>query len=563
MKKRFFLTNLFLILILTLSAQDSVTRPATCYRLHLTDKNQSPYSISRPEEFLSQRAIDHKNRYFIPITEEDLPINPQYKQQICAINSDIRILTESKWQNTVVIYCPDSLVLTTVKALPFVDTNVIAVANFTFQNEEPQKNESMNLNESILANHLSDSSYNYGPSFGQIALHNGHLMHQLGFKGDSMLVAVLDGGWEGFDTISYFRDLYNNGQIWGTMDLVPQGDSLLPRNNNVYIGSGHGTGVVSTMASVINEQLIGTAPHANYFFIRTENPYSEELIEEDFWARGAEIADSLGADVLSSSLGYSLFPDFPEGDNTYTKCDGVTSIASRNATLACHKGAVVCVSAGNEGQKPWHYITAPADAFDIITVGAANADSVIAPFSSFGPTYDGRVKPDAVAVGWQSYVVGSNGTVRQGNGTSYACPILAGMVTCLRQSLPQMGALDIVRIVRQAGHQYNNPDTAMGYGIPDIYKAYLENREVVSVNDFCQEPLSIYPNPCSNNLLITNLDYSIEEIQVFDVSGKLVLTHTNCYNTMIQIATDRLSSGLYILKTKEKNKIRTAKFIKQ
>ncbi|MCQ2269977.1 MAG: S8 family peptidase [Bacteroidales bacterium] len=563
MKKRFFLTSLFLILVLTLSAQDSATRPATCYRLHLTDKNQSPYSISRPEEFLSQRAIDHKNRYFIPITEEDLPINPQYKQQICAINSDIRILTESKWQNTVVIYCPDSLVLTIVKALPFVDTNVIAVANFTFQNEEPQKNESMNLNESILANHLSDSSYNYGPSFGQIALHNGHLMHQLGFKGDSMLVAVLDGGWEGFDTISYFRDLYNNGQIWGTMDLVPQGDSLLPRNNNVYIGSGHGTGVVSTMASVINGQLIGTAPHANYFFIRTENPYSEELIEEDFWARGAEIADSLGADVLSSSLGYSLFPDFPEGDNTYTKCDGVTSIASRNATLACHKGAVVCVSAGNEGQKPWHYITAPADAFDIITVGAANADSVIAPFSSFGPTYDGRVKPDAVAVGWQSYVVGSNGTVRQGNGTSYACPILAGMVTCLRQSLPQMGALDIVRIVRQAGHQYNNPDTAMGYGIPDIYKAYLENREVVSVNDFCQEPLSIYPNPCSNNLLITNLDYSIEEIQVFDVSGKLVLTHTNCYNTMIQIATDRLSSGLYILKTKEKNKIRTAKFIKQ
>lgn len=421
----------------------------------------------------------------------------------------------------------------------------------------------MNLNESILANHLSDSSYNYGPSFGQIALHNGHLMHQLGFKGDSMLVAVLDGGWEGFDTISYFRDLYNNGQIWGTIDLVPQGDSLLPRNNNVYIGSGHGTGVVSTMASVINGQLIGTAPHANYFFIRTENPYSEELIEEDFWARGAEIADSLGADVLSSSLGYSLFPDFPESNNTYTKCDGVTSIASRNATLACHKGAVVCVSAGNEGQKPWHYITAPADAFDIITVGAANADSVIAPFSSFGPTYDGRVKPDAVAVGWQSYVVGSNGTVRQGNGTSYACPILAGMVTCLRQSLPQMGALDIVKIVRQAGHQYNNPDTAMGYGIPDIYKAYLENREVVSVNDFCQEPLSIYPNPCSNNLLITNLDYSIEEIQVFDVSGKLVLTHTNCYNTMIQIATDRLSSGLYILKTKEKNKIRTAKFIKQ
>lgn len=563
MKKRFFLTNLFLILVLTLSAQDSVTRPATCYRLRLTDKNQSPYSISRPEEFLSQRAIDHKNRYFIPITEEDLPINPQYKQQICAINSDIRILTESKWQNTVVIYCPDSAVLTTVKALPFVDTNVIAVANFTFQNGETHKNEPMDLNESILANHLSDSSYNYGPSFGQIALHNGHLMHQLGFKGDSMLVVVMDGGWEGFDTISYFRDLYNNGQIWGTMDLVPQGDSLLPRNNNVYIGSGHGTGVVSTMASVINGQLIGTAPHANYFFIRTENPYSEELIEEDFWARGAEIADSLGADVLSSSLGYSSFPDFPQSNHIYADCDGVTSIASRNATLACHKGAVVCVSAGNEGLKPWHYITAPADAFDIITVGAANADSVIAPFSSFGPTYDGRVKPDAVSVGWDTYIVGSDGVVRQGNGTSFACPVLAGMVTCLRQSLPQMGALDIVRIVRQAGHQYNNPDTAMGYGIPDIYKAYLENREVVSVNDFYQEHLSIYPNPCSNNLLVVNPDFSIEEIQVFDVSGKLVLSHLNCNNSMIQIATDRLSSGFYILKTKEKNKIRTAKFIKQ
>ncbi|MCQ2286311.1 MAG: S8 family peptidase [Bacteroidales bacterium] len=556
MKKKHYIFLLFISFSMMLCAQDVEIGPATCYRLHLKDKNQSPYSISRPEEFLSQRAIDHKTRYFIPITEEDMPINPQYKHQICALSNDIQILTESKWQNTVVIYCPDSLILESVKALPFVDTNVIAVANYTFGNEKLQSESFDNHNESIVANHFADSVYDYGNSFGQIAIHNGHLMHQLGFQGDGMLIVVIDGGWIGFDTLSIFRNLYENGQIWGTRDLLPGSDNLYNRN-------GHGTNVTSTMASTINGQLVGTAPHANYFFIRTENPSSEELIEEDFWAQGIEIADSLGADVVNSSLGYTTFQDFPQADITYADMDGVTSIASRNASLACQKGVAVCVSAGNNGNKPWHYISHPADAFDIITVGAVKADSTVAPFSSCGPTSDGRVKPDVASVGWDTYIAGYDGIIRPGSGTSFASPVLAGMVACLRQALPQMSAMDIVRIVRQAGHQNNNPDTVMGYGIPNIYKAYLDNTEDVSVKSFVQEPLSVCPNPCTNNLLIANPDFSITEIQIFDVSGKRVLSHHNCNNSIIQIATEGLSSGLYIIKTKEQNKVRTAKFIRR
>lgn len=539
--------------MLPLSAQN----PATCFRIQLKDKNQSPYSVTRPEEFLSSRAINNKERYNIPITEEDLPVNPQYKQQIHELSSDIQILAESKWQNTVVIYCPDSLVLEAVKTLPFTDTAVIPVASYDLRiHAKPQEIVPDNCNE-LLQNELHfDSLYDYGQGWAQIAFHNGHRLHELGFYGDDKLIVVLDGGWEGFDTIPYFQSMYETGQLLGTRDLIPN-------HNDVYDGGTHGTCVTSIMATAVNGQLIGTAPHASYYFILSENPFSEELIEEDFWAQGVEIADSLGADVVNSSLGYSTFPDFPQGDFTYADCDGIASIASRNASLACRKGIAVCVSAGNEGYKPWHYISHPADAFDVLSVGAARAvDSAMASFSSYGPSVDGRVKPDVASVGWDTYVVNASGSINAGNGTSFASPVIAGLTACLRQALPNKNALEIMDIIRQHGHQYTTPDTTMGYGIPDMYQAYLDHAHdavfVPKNNTF----LSVYPNPCTDKLMIANPRQDIMQIEVFDVNGKMVYSYDNCHQLLIQLPVNHILPGFYIIRAKTLNSVRTAKIIK-
>ena len=552
--KNIFFLIIFSVLMLQLPAQN----PATCFRIQLTDKNQSPYSVSRPEEFLSLRAINNRARYSIPVTEEDLPVNPQYKQQICALNPNIQILAESKWQNTVVIYCPDSLVLDAVKALPFTENEVVPVASYNLSVHRNQAEIVPGNYNALLQNDLYlDSLYDYGPAWAQIAFHNGHKLHELGFYGDGMLIVVLDGGWEGFDTIPYFQGMYENGQLWGTRDLIPN-------HNNVYDGGTHGTCVTSIMATAVNGQLIGTAPHASYYFIMSESPYSEELIEEDFWAQGVEIADSLGADVVNSSLGYSTFPDFPQGDFTYADCDGVASIASRNASIACRKGIAVCISAGNEGYKPWHYISHPADAFDVLCVGAARAvDSVMASFSSYGPSADGRVKPDVVSVGWDTYVVNAAGGINAGNGTSFASPTLAGLTACLRQALPQKNALEIMDIIRQHGHQYQTPDSTMGYGIPDMYQAYLDHAHD-AVNELMAQPkFSVYPNPCTNQVMIANPDLAIRQVEIFDVSGKLLRTFDDCAQSMILLPVHQLQPGFYILCAKGNNMIRTAKIIKR
>lgn len=541
-------------LIVPLSAQE----PATCFRIQLKNKAQSPYSVNNPEEFLSSRAISNKARYNIPITEQDLPVNPQYKQQICALDHSIRILAESKWQNTVVIYCPDSSVLAAVKALPFTDTAVVPVASYNLERRQDYQEVVPGNDNYLLQSEIHfDSLYDYGSSWEQITFHNGHFLHELGFYGDGMLIAVLDGGWEGFDTIPYFQAMYENGQLLGTRDLIPG-------HNNVYRDGTHGTCVTSTMAMAVNGQMIGTAPHASYYFIMSESPFSEELIEEDFWAQGIEIADSLGADVINSSLGYSTFPDFPQGDFTYESCDGVTSIASRNASLACHKGIAVCVSAGNEGNKPWHYISHPADAFDVISMAAARAvDSAMASFSSYGPSYDGRVKPDVTSVGWNTYVVNSAGEINEGSGTSFASPVLAGLVACLRQALPHKNALEILDIVREHGHKYLAPDSSMGYGIPNMYQAYLDNAVSIKEAVLPDPSIMLYPNPCENELVIPNPDGSIRQVEIYDVSGKLIRRIDKCWYTLNQISVADLTPGFYIVRAKTDTNIKTAKIIKR
>lgn len=546
----------FLFLILagyTTMAQNT----PTCYRISLSDKNNSPYSISNPSVFLSQRALDKRARFNIAITEQDFPVNPQYIQQIKAIDANIQVLCTSKWMNTVTVYCPDSTKPATISALPFV-TNVLPVADYDLQGMKKQLQTFENNYVSIVSNPAKDSmaDLDYGEGYRQIALHNGHLLHKEGFLGNGMLIAVFDAGWAGVDTSVYFHPLFENGQILGTRDLIPG-------RHNVFEGHYHGTIVTSTMAILAEGTLVGTAPKANYFFIRSEHPLSEELIEEDFWAQAAEIADSLGADVINSSLGYTTFRDFPQGDFTYEDVDGVTSIASRAATILGQKGVVVCVSAGNEGTSPWYHIGHPADAFDILAVGAANVMGHIAGFSSRGPSYDGRVKPDITSVGVNTTCTWPDDRLGEADGTSLACPVAAGLCACLWQALPEKTASEIMQIVRESSSCYNNPNDSLGYGIPDFYAAY-QNHAHDGVPEHIIPTAHIFPNPCTNQFNISSREDNIDRVELFSIDGKLVLSTCPDKHYYISVNVQDVPAGFYIGRIYLKNKqIQTFRIIKQ
>lgn len=537
------------MLICLLSLAGSVLlaqEPPTCYRISLTDKNNNPYSVNNPEDYLSPRSIHKRLKFNIAITEEDLPVTPLYVQQILSTDTAIRMLCVSKWMNTITIYCPDSTKLSSIRSLPFV-SDVLPVANYslsakTFPTAEPVPSVSP-----VLTNPLRDSvtPYDYGYGYEQIAIHNGHFLHNLGFRGDSMLIAIFDAGWDGMDTDVFFNLLFQNGQLWGTRDL-------LPGLNNVYYGHYHGTIVTSTMAGLQEGLFVGTAPEADYFLIRSENPFTEQLIEEDFWAQAAEIADSLGADVINSSLGYTVFADFPQGDFTYADMDGTTSIASRAAAKLAEKGVIVCISAGNEGNSEWHYIGHPCDANNVLAVGAADIYGQIAPFSSRGPSFDGRVKPDITSVGVNTVCMYPGDYLSTANGTSLAGPVAAGLCACLWQALPNKTSIELMQIVREAGSCYHNPNDSLGYGIPDFFAAYAAHSHD-AIAQYTLHPVEVYPNPCTDFIHIPNPAGDIVRIDIYNMTGALIKNLHVGSELLLDVGVSELPKGLYTGKIWHKN----------
>ncbi len=549
--RHFSLLLVWLSLIVFVSAQD-----ATCYRIYLSDKNNTPYSIDNPSEYLSQRAIDKRERFNIPITEQDLPINPEYKQQILALHPRMQPLAVSKWMNTFTVYCPDSTVVPQILNLPFVDS-IMAVGAYILNDAPSAK--IPEIQPSIVQNTLipTKNSLDYGYGFGQIAFHNGHLLHEAGFLGEGMLIAVIDGGFYGIETISFFQEMVNDGRFYGHYSLMPDFmDTWISDWSEV-----HGTIVTSTIAANTSGELIGTAPAASYALIHTEWVGSEELVEEDFWANGAEIADSIGADVINSSLGYRSFPDFPQSDITYADMDGLNSIASRCATILGQKGVIVCIAAGNDGDNQYYHIGRPADAVDILCVGASTVDSVIAGFSSHGPSYDGRVKPDITSVGVNTYCYYPENLLITENGTSLATPVATGLCACLWQAMPQYTASEMMQIIRENSHLYNHPNTEYGYGIPDFYKAYTTH---VGINDYNPLKISVYPNPVTDQLNIVNPDGNIQTVTLYNTSGQLVLQTAVSHSPILEINVTNLPNGFYIGTANLNNhQIATFKFMKQ
>lgn len=524
------------------------------YWVQFVDKADSPYSIDNPIEFLTQKSIDRRTAQNIDLTEEDIPVNESYIQEVLDLG-EIDLLLRSKWFNSITIHTTDTSLIQQIEDL----SSVSAVKSL-----EKLKKWKHDIKETPITEKDYDP-LEYGTSIHQLEEINGDALHASDYLGDGILIFVCDGGFSNFTSVDAFNHLFDSDRIVGTKDFV-DGDDF------VYQGSSHGTSVMGTMAGIIPNQLKGTGPGASYFLARTEDTSSEYEIEEDNWIAAAELADSIGADIVTTSLSYTTFDD-PDQNHSYEDLDGQTTRIAIGAGIAAQKGMLIVVSAGNYFNNSWYYIGSPADAIDILAVAAMTSDSSHSSFSSAGPSADGRVKPDITARGTGAVTVntGNNGTSSV-NGTSFSCPIIAGMSSCLWQAFPSATSLEIREAIIQSSHQYDDPDDLFGYGIPNFGDAmtYLENLlgvppGIETINSIIQR---VYPNPFSDQVTI------VLRSPIGDQRGTLSLYNSSgvrvsqldvvlegkafCDYTII---TQSLASGVYHLEYMGENVRETIKLV--
>jgi serine protease AprX len=538
------ITSLFFFLIL----QSLIAQSTAAYWIFFTDKKNSPYSINEPSVYLSEKAIDRRHKQNIPVTTSDLPINSSY---INAIRSfDVTILNQSKWFNAVLVSCADVNKIKEIKKLACVKevktimTSAAANGSSKFESESSATSEPEE--RSVIA--APTTVLNYGPSYYQAHQIGVDCLHDLGFQGQGMVIAELDAGFEKVDVLPAFDSLRMNNQLLGTHDFVLGGTVL-------YQGHPHGMNTLSCMVANLPGSLVGTAPKAKYWLLRTEDAATESLQEEINWLSGAEFADSVGADVINSSLGYNTF-DNTADNHKYSDLDGNTTIITKAADMAASKGIFVVSSAGNAGGPPWYKITAPADADSILTIGAVDSAGVITSFSSRGLTFDGRVKPNTVARGGKAVVASQNGGTFKQSGTSFSSPITAGAVACLWQANPTHTNMEILDAIQQSASKYTTPDSVMGYGIPDFCMAntLLSGIDVHPLNE--EEKLTVYPNPFKNSFNIGFYSDKKQTIrfEIIDISGRIIFkeeertVNANSTSTFNFADGKTLSPGVYILR---------------
>lgn len=541
---------LFLVLIIEKSGFNQEFEKK--YWIGFTDKENNSFSLANPEEFLSERAIERRNRQKINIGFSDLPVTSSYINSIKKFN--LNILYSLKWFNGVVVELSDTNILEEIIKLNFV-SEITSLYSPVWEKSYFDKfwfydQQFINLLESL----------NYGYSENQIILENGQFLHERGYLGNNILIAILDAGFFKADSLHVFESMYQNNQILGTKDIVNP-------NGNVYNESSHGMKVLSVIGSNYPGQLIGTAPKAHFYLIRTEDVSSEYLIEEYNWAAGAEFADSIGADIINSSLGYYLFDDTTQ-NHSYEKLNGNTAIVTRAADMAASKGILVVTSAGNEGEDLWKHIISPCDGDSVLCVGAISTDSTKAVFSSFGPRIDGQIKPNIMAVGREVIVAHWDNSFVLGNGTSYSAPVISGLAACLWEAFPNSTNLQIFKAIEQSANQYNFPDSAMGYGIPDFEKAfYILFGLNIDLNEISS--IRIFPNPFSNylNIYLSQLNKNaLVMVTIYNLSGqKIFEKEFNLASNFGYISLnnlDYIKSGIYILNINYYKESHTIKIVK-
>jgi hypothetical protein len=521
------------------------------YIIEFRSKEATTYSLNNPSTFLSESTIERRNRFNIAIDSTDLPVPNSYIDSI-RIAGNVEIINTSKWLNQVLIKTNDAAALEKIRNFPFVK-NQFAIAQKAIKSKESGR---LNIGRPIKKEKSIEtlqnlSSLNYGYAGPQITIHEGEYLHNKGFQGAGIKIAVLDAGFYKYQNIAAFDSLRLNNRILDTWDFVQQ-------NSSVNEDDAHGMWCLSILAANMPGTFVGSAPEASYYLYRTEEVATEFPVEEQNWASAAEQADSLGVDIITSSLGYNQFDD-TVFNHTYSDMNGRNTMITRAAAFAINKGIIVTNSAGNDGAKKWKYIVAPADGIDVLTVGAINILQKVAPFSSYGPSSDGRVKPDVTSVGWNTYLISTTGEVGRGSGTSFSNPNIAGLTACLWQAFPTLSNKEIINAIRQSSDHYTNPDDRVGYGIPNMHKAYtilevIQQSKELKKN-LKNDRLKIFPNPISNQF---NIFYKSDlagkvNFQLIDLSGKLIRTNSfelvkDSYQLFLIDNLSSLSPGEYILR---------------
>lgn len=545
MKNTYYLSFLLLFAALSAIAQVSPSK----YIIFFTDKSGSPFSVSSPSEFLSQRAIDRRTKQNIPVVENDLPVNPSYISSVT--NTGVKFLNKSKWLNSVTIYAPDTSVLAQIRSFSFVKkVSPVALPKYTGTGTPSDKFKVLDHADKDLPSSNRISSvfdYNYGASYNQINMIAGDFLHNKGYKGENMVIAVLDAGFYNVNTLPAFDSIRNNNQILGTWDFVAN-------DNSVFEDNAHGMMVLSTMAANIPGELVGTAPKAKYWLLRSEDVFSEYLIEEYNWVAAAEFADSVGADIINSSLGYTQFDD-PAQDHSYADMDGNTTVVTRGADMAASKGILVINSAGNSGSSSWYYIGAPADGDSVFAIGAVDSTRSYVSFSSKGPSSDGQIKPNVAAQGAGVVVASAFSGIQRSSGTSFSSPIIAGTSACLWQAFPDLTNVEIMRAIEKSASQNNNPDIYLGYGIPNYSTAFNELTGV-NLEEVNERPvINIYPNPFTGDrirVIFYASDTNEMTVTLSDTRGRKVMQDKmsftkNSFNEVNLAIPQDLNKGMYFL----------------
>lgn len=515
--------------------------------VYFTDKPDAATYLANPLTMLTQKSLDRRTAQNIALDVKDVPIFPSYITQITnAIG--ITVMAKSKWLNA--LHIRGSIEnIQQLETLSFVES--IEFADKTLNISAAPKASTTAENQAINKNLETQITFAYGNSNNQISMLGGDLLHQQNFTGTGKTIAVMDAGFPGVSTAAPFQRLFTNNLLLGGYNYVSQ-------STNFYTGGTHGTLVLSTMGGYVENALVGTAPDAFYYLFVTEDVSSENPVEESYWVEAAEEADRLGVDIINTSLGYFGY-DNPNYSHTYEDMDGITAFASRGADVAFSRGMICVTSAGNSGATSDPHIAVPADAVHTLAVGAVNSNGLYSSFSSIGPSFDLRVKPDVVAQGVQAVVANPSGTLGLADGTSFSGPITAGMVACLWQALPTKTNAEIMQIIKQSGSIYNNPTPQLGYGIPNFNTALTT---ALGISEVKNQPFVIFPNPTNSVLNITFNNFKREsDIIVYSALGQKML-ETRATSANFSLPVSQLTPGMYFCKITSGAQETTHKFIK-
>jgi serine protease AprX len=460
---------IFCLLVILSAEEVSAQAQLNRYIISFRDKNTTPFSLNSPAAFLSPAAIARRTRYNLSFDSTDLPVTPRYIDSI-RLAGNVTILNASKWLNSVTIFTTDATALNKINNFPFVrSAKPIAAKQMSTpvrRGIQVEENIERKIYQQEGVFSITNNFFNYGSSATQILMHNGNFLHNIGLRGQNMVIGMLDAGYLNYLTLRSFDSARLNGQILGTWDFVA-------REASVNEDNAHGMQCLSIIVANVPGQFVGSAPKASFYLYRSEDVATEYPIEEHNWVCAAERLDSVGGDMISSSLGYYDF-DNPVFNYPFSAMDGNTTISAIGADLAAKKGILVVNAAGNEGNNSWGRIISPADGDSVLAVGAVNAQRVPASFTSRGPSADGQVKPDVASMGVGTTVQYPNNSFGGSNGTSFAAPNITGLAACLWQGFKELNNMKIIDALRRSGSRANNPNDTVGYGIPDVKKALID-----------------------------------------------------------------------------------------